>query len=175
MLGKLLLLFTVVPVAELYLLITLGQRLGAELTIGLVLVTGLLGAWLARREGSRVLGNWQAAMAQGQMPKEGVVSSLLVLVGGVLLITPGVLTDVTGLLLLVPWTRRLAAGFIRKRLETRFAIHSFMPSAEGFPVHGPNTADGGGPAGPVIDVDVVDQAQEPATEHSDPPRPSTPA
>ena len=102
MLGKLLLLFTVIPVVELYLLITIGQNVGAGPTIALVLVTGFLGAWLARREGSRVLRSWQGSLARGEIPKEGVISSVLVLVGGVLLVTPGVVTDAMGLVLLLP-------------------------------------------------------------------------
>ncbi len=163
MLGKLLLLFTVVPVVELYLLITIGQSLGAGLTIGLVLVTGLLGASLARREGARVLGSWQTAMAKGQMPKEGVVSSLLVLVGGVLLVTPGVVTDVTGLLLLVPWTRRLAADVVRARLEQRFTVHAVGPGAGGLFEAAMN--GGGVPSGSVIDVDAVDVDEESAAAH----------
>ncbi|MEM9456057.1 MAG: FxsA family protein [Myxococcota bacterium] len=162
MLGKLLLLFTVVPVVELYLLITIGQRLGAEPTIGLVLVTGFLGATLARREGARVLRNWQEAMARGQMPKEGVISSVLVLVGGVLLVTPGVMTDVTGLLLLVPWSRRWIAGVVRSRLEHRLQVRSFVPDPSMF-AHAADRAhpDAGPPhpgptEGAVIDVDAVE-------------------
>lgn len=154
MLGKLLLLFTVIPVVELYLLITIGQHLGAGPTIGVVLGTGLLGAWLAKHEGSRVMRQWQAAMARGEIPKEGVVSSLLVLVGGVLLVTPGVITDLTGLLLLVPWTRRLVAKQVRQRVAHRFqvqGVQGFVADAAGF-------GGMGGPPGPVIDVDVVESA-----------------
>lgn len=161
MFGKLLLLFTVVPVVELYLLITIGQHLGAELTIGLVLGTGLLGASLARREGSRVLRNWQESMARGEMPKEGVVSSLLVLVGGVLLVTPGVVTDLTGLLLLVPWSRRRIAEVVRTRLEHRLQVRSFVPDASVFaPMEG--MAHEEASRGPVIDVDAVETE---ATDH----------
>jgi UPF0716 protein FxsA len=147
-LGKLLLLFTVVPVVELYLLITLGQHMGAEATIALVLGTGFLGAWLAKREGARVLRSWQGSMAKGEIPKEGVVSSVLVLLGGVLLVTPGVITDVTGLVLLVPWTRRLVANAVRKRLEQRLAVQGLVD---------PSVFMGmGRPSGAVIDVDVVE-------------------
>lgn len=162
MLGKLLLLFTVVPVVELYLLITIGGHLGAAPTVALVLITGLLGATLARREGARVLKSWQEATAQGQIPKEGVISSLLVLVGGVLLVTPGVLTDVTGLLLLVPWSRRLVAGVLRRRLEHRFQVQGFVAGPGAF-----LDADigMGGPRGSVIDVDAVERdADDPRSD-----------
>lgn len=149
MIGKVLLLFTVVPAVELYLLITIGQHLGAGPTIGIVLGTGLVGAWLARREGARVMRQWQESMARGEIPKEGVISSVLVLVGGVLLVTPGVVTDVTGLLLLVPWTRRLAAAVVRRQVERRFQLQTFVAGAAGL-------GDLGGPRGPVIDVDAVE-------------------
>lgn len=169
MLGKLLLLFTVVPVVELYLLITIGQNVGAGPTIALVLGTGLLGAWLARREGSRVLRSWQASLARGEMPKEGVISSVLVLMGGVLLVTPGVITDVTGLVLLLPWTRRLVAHAIRKRLEQRLAV----PGVAGDPGLFVDMGGSFGPAGPrgsVIDVDVIEAepAAEPPPQRAEP-------
>lgn len=162
MLGKLLLLFTVVPVVELYLLITIGQNVGAGPTIALVLGTGLVGAWLAKREGGRVLRSWQESMALGQTPKEGVISSVLVLLGGVLLVTPGVVTDVTGLLLLLPWTRRLVANAVRKRLEQRFSVQQLVAHPSMFGMGDPRLFDMGGmgdpagPRGPVIDVDVVE-------------------
>jgi UPF0716 protein FxsA len=162
-LGKLLLLFTVVPVVELYLLIHLGERMGAGATIALVLGTGLAGAWLAKREGARVLRRWQEAMARGEVPQEGVISSLLVLVGGVLLVTPGVLTDVTGLVLLVPWTRRWVADALHRRLARRFAAQS-LPTELGLGLGG---LDPRGPRGVVIDVDVV---EPPATAADDGPR-----
>jgi len=153
-LGKLLLLFTVVPAVELYLLITLGQVLGAGPTIAIVLATGMLGAALARREGARVLENWQEATAKAQIPKDGVVSSVLVLVGGVLLVTPGVVTDLCGFLLLLPWSRRMVASVVRKQLEQRFEVARLMSGSEGLlDMPGPGR---GGPRGAVIDVDVVE-------------------
>lgn len=116
--GKLLLLlFTVVPLVELYLLLFIGDLLGFWPTVAIVLVTGAVGAWLAKREGLRVLRKWQAAIAEHRMPEEGVLGGLLVLVGGVLLVAPGVLTDLAGLLLLIPPTRRFIAKIVRRRVE----------------------------------------------------------
>jgi UPF0716 protein FxsA len=109
--------FTVVPLVELYLLIGLGRQLGVLPTLGLVLVTGLLGAWLAKREGRSVVRSWREATAQGRLPADGILSGALVLVGGVLLVTPGVVTDVAGFLLLLPPTRRLIAARLRRVLE----------------------------------------------------------
>ena len=120
--GKwLFLLFTVVPVLEVFLLVQVGAQLGPWPTVGIVVATGLVGAALARNEGARVFRDWQQAMVQGQLPQDGVLSGLLVLVGGVLLVTPGVLTDVVGLLLLLPLTRRPIAAFVRKRVEAKIA------------------------------------------------------
>jgi UPF0716 protein FxsA len=115
--GRLFLLFTLVPLLELYLLLTLGRLMGVQATVLLVLVTGLLGAALARREGLRVLGQYREALSQGRLPEEGILGGVLVLVGGVLLVTPGVLTDVLGLALLFPPTRRALANLVRRRLE----------------------------------------------------------
>lgn len=157
MLGKLLLLFTVVPVVELYLLITIGKSVGAVPTIALVLATGFLGAWLAKREGARVLRSWQESMARGEIPREGVISSVLVLLGGVLLVTPGVVTDVAGLLLLVPWTRRRVADAVRRRLEQRFSVQRLVADPSVF-------VGMGGPVGTVIDVDVVEPSPAEAGE-----------
>ncbi len=115
--SKLLLLFIILPLVELYLLLRVGDAMGFGPTVLMVLVTGALGALLARREGLRVLREWQATIARGQLPEEGLLGGVLVLVGGVLLIAPGVLTDVTGLLLLFPPSRRLIAAQVRKRVE----------------------------------------------------------
>ncbi len=117
--GKLLLLFTVVPLIELYLLLLVDDLIGFWPTVGIVLATGVVGATLARFEGLRVLKQWRKALFRGKVPEDGVLSGLLVLVGGVLLVTPGVLTDVVGLLLLIPPTRRVVAGWFRRGIERR--------------------------------------------------------
>ncbi len=119
--ARLFLLFTLLPLAELYLLIGIGERVGFLPTLLGVIVVGALGAALARREGFRVLREWQDALAQGRMPSEGVLGGMLVLVGGVLLVTPGVLSDVIGLVLLFPPTRRLVARAVHDRLERSIA------------------------------------------------------
>jgi UPF0716 protein FxsA len=115
-LGRLFLLFTVVPLVELVVLIRIGQWLGALPTIALVAVTGMVGAWLARREGSR---SWRAVrreLTEGRVPGEELLHTLLIVVAGAFLVTPGVFTDVAGLLALVRPTRQLAVKALRKRL-----------------------------------------------------------
>jgi len=120
MFARLLLLFTVVPALELFLLIKLGQWIGALPTVGIILVTGGLGAWLAKREGLDVLRQLQQETQQGMPPAERLVEGLLVLVGGVLLITPGVVTDLTGFLLIMPWSRRWLAPRVGRWVVKRF-------------------------------------------------------
>ena len=117
MIARLFLLFTIVPALELYLLIAIGERIGAPSTIAMLIATGVLGAALARAEGTRVLRAWQQALAAGTVPADGVVSGVLVLLGGALLISPGVITDVAGVLLLVPYTRRLIARMVTARVQ----------------------------------------------------------
>ncbi|MBW2456519.1 MAG: FxsA family protein [Deltaproteobacteria bacterium] len=117
--GKLILLFVVVPLVETYLLAHIGAALGWANTIALVIITGVVGGWLAKLEGTRAWHRWREALAAGRLPEEGVLEGLLLLLGGALLITPGVLTDAVGLALLVPWTRRLVAAYLRPRLEER--------------------------------------------------------
>lgn len=108
--GWLFLLFTALPLLDLWVLLHIGRALGLWSTVALVLATGLAGAWLAKAEGLRVLRDWQRALAEGRLPDEGVLSGALVLAGGLLLVTPGVITDALGLVLLFPPTRRLAAA-----------------------------------------------------------------
>ncbi|WP_419162861.1 FxsA family protein [Candidatus Palauibacter sp.] len=119
MLLRLFLLFTIVPVVELALLIRLGGYLGLGPTLLLVLGTGAAGAWLARREGLR---SWMAVRDElqgGQLPGESLIHALLILVAGVVLITPGVLTDLAGILLLVPPVRRGLIARVRDRLSAQ--------------------------------------------------------
>lgn len=117
LLGRLALLFIVVPILELVLLIELGQLVGLLPTVGLVVFTGVTGAWLARAEGIRVFFQFQQELASGRLPGQALLDGISVLVGGALLLTPGVLTDVVGFSLLFPPTRRWIQGRARARLE----------------------------------------------------------
>ncbi len=117
MLKKLLLLFIVVPVVELILLITLGQWLGTLPTIGLIIFTGVLGAYLVKQQGVQVLAQLRAQLRGGQLPAGPLLDGAMVLVAGALLMTPGILTDTIGLLCLIPASRRVIRRFIWSRLE----------------------------------------------------------
>ncbi|MGH7772330.1 MAG: FxsA family protein [Candidatus Binatia bacterium] len=115
MVARLFLLFTIVPLVELYFLIKIGSYLGALNTILLLLATGFLGAVLIRLEGLRTMRQIADTLSQGAVPAEEMVDGLLIFAAGVLLLTPGVLTDIIALFLLVPSTRTLFKRWLRKK------------------------------------------------------------
>lgn len=117
MLVRLFLLFTIIPLVELYLLIKIGSYLGALNTVLLILITGILGALLARLEGLRTLHQITRNLSQGIVPAEELVDSVIIFIAGILLVTPGVLTDVLGLYFLVPYTRTMFKRWLRRRLD----------------------------------------------------------
>lgn len=118
MLSKLLFIFIILPVAEMFLLIEIGKAIGTIEVIGLTIATGIAGAALAKSQGLSVLRKMQGEMAEGKMPAVNLIDGVMILIGGILLLTPGVLTDAFGLLLLVPWTRVLM-----KRLLIKWMIY----------------------------------------------------
>ena len=119
MLLKLFLAFTLIPLVEIYLLIKLGQNFGAITSILLVIFTGILGAYLARMEGLRTLFRIQETMREGRMPGEELLDALLIAIAGLVLITPGFITDVVGFLLLFPFTRMLAKNWLIERIRAK--------------------------------------------------------
>lgn len=115
MLLQLFLAFTLIPLAELYLLVEVGGRIGALPTIAIVLLTGFTGAWLARMEGLRTMMRVREQLNQGKMPTDELIDGVLILIAGIVLFTPGFLTDMVGLLLLFPPTRMAFRAFaVRK-------------------------------------------------------------
>jgi len=123
MILKLALLFTVVPTVELAILIAVGTWIGVIPATLIVIVTGFLGAWLAKREGSDMLRRLRADLDQGIPPARHIAEGAMVLLGGVLLITPGILTDGVGFLLIVPLSRRWLAPIV-VRLGVRWLTGS---------------------------------------------------
>lgn len=119
----LLLLFTLVPLAEIALLVQLGSQLGFWPTLALVLGTGVAGAALAKWQGLRVLERIQRQLAEGVMPAAEIIDGALLLGAGLLLITPGALTDMAGIALLLPpvrrLVRRLAVDWFAHRVRVR--------------------------------------------------------
>lgn len=119
MFFRLLLLFTVVPALELILLIQLGRHVGFWPTAALVLGTGVVGAWLARREGIKVLRAVSTEMAEGRMPTDHLLDGLLILIAGAVLLTPGLLTDAAGFILLIPGGRRMIRRILSEAISKR--------------------------------------------------------
>ena len=115
--GKLLLLFILVPALELWLLIEIGSRVGALPTLSLIVLTGALGAYLARRQGLGALHRIRSDTAQGRIPASSLADGLFILVAAALLLTPGILTDGLGFLLLTPPVRNRLKREIWRRLE----------------------------------------------------------
>jgi len=116
MLPTLIIIFVLTPVIELFLLIELGKMIGTWNTIAIVVLTGIVGAMLAKSQGLSVLRDMQMDMMNGIMPADSLFDGALVLVGGVLLITPGIITDLLGFLLLIPLTRSGAKKVLKKWL-----------------------------------------------------------
>jgi UPF0716 protein FxsA len=138
MFGNLLVLFIVVPIVELFLLIQLGARIGPWPTIGLIMLTGFLGASLARQQGLSTMRKIQEEMRNGRQPTHELVEGMMILIGGVVLITPGILTDLFGFALLIPWFRN---SLVRK-LRAKFAQPLFnVQNANGKPTDFRNQDD----------------------------------
>lgn len=114
---KLFLLFTIIPTIEIIILIKLSTVFGIFSTLFLVIGTGLLGAFLARLEGLRVFFKIQTEMRAGRMPARDMLDGLLLLVAGVVLITPGLLTDIMGFVFLFPVSRKFLITYIMKKIE----------------------------------------------------------
>lgn len=123
MFAILALLFIVVPLVEVYLLFVVASHLGFLQTVAIVLLTGMAGASLARWQGLQVMRQLQRDLAEGRMPGHTILSGILVLVGAVLLVTPGILTDAVGLLLMIPPVRYAAIALLKLYLRSRFEIH----------------------------------------------------
>jgi len=119
MFGKLLILFIFIPLAELMLLIEIGKAIGTLEVIMLTIVTGVAGAALAKWQGLSVIRKMQQEMGEGRMPASNLMDGVMILVGGILLLTPGVLTDLCGLFLLIPWTRVLFKKLLIKWMSDK--------------------------------------------------------
>ena len=117
MLFKLILLFTAIPIIELMLLLRINQYIGFGPTILLVFMTGVIGALLAKQQGREILQRIKRDMKQGQMPGDELVNGLCVLIGGALLLTPGIITDVAGFSLVIPSARQWLKQSIKRRMQ----------------------------------------------------------
>lgn len=162
MLLRLFLLFTLVPIAELALLIRIGGVIGVPYTLALVIATGAAGAWLARREGLRSWLAVQNELATGRVPGEELGHGVLILIAGIVLLTPGVITDVMGIALLMRPVRRAIIRRVRASFERQLA-----EGTAGF-VRGPGvgvfwSGTAGRPGSPFDAIDPADRPTDHAT------------
>ena len=134
MFGRLLLLFVLIPIIELYLLLQLGARIGFMPTLGLIVLTGALGATLARQQGLSALAKIQNELKSGRPPAMEMVEGALIVVGGIVLLTPGILTDLFGFALMIPKFRKSFA----ERLKCGFGSSFVRTLTSGFQAHGSN-------------------------------------
>jgi UPF0716 protein FxsA len=119
--------FIVIPILELYVIIQVGQGLGIPETMVLLLLVSLTGAWLCKHEGLRAWRRFRAALDEPRIPTQEVVDGALVLLAGALMLTPGFLTDIVGLLLVLPPTRAVANRLIRARVRSSFGMGTLGP------------------------------------------------
>lgn len=127
MFGKLLALFIAIPLVEMLILIKLGEVFGFWPTVMLVILTGFLGATLARFVGFRVWSEIQAELSAGRIPAEKMIDAMILFAAGIFLVTPGLLTDITGLLLLFPGPRNLLKRWLRRQFENSMRGHGAGP------------------------------------------------
>jgi UPF0716 protein FxsA len=171
--GLLLVAFIVVPVVEIYVIIQIGQVIGAWWTILLLVADSILGSWLVKREGSRAWRALRAALEERRMPARELADGVLIVVGGTLMLTPGFVTDFFGILCILPMTRplgrRVLAGLIGRRLVG--VAFPTGPRSQPGPGAGAWTQQRPGPGNPdngVVQGEVVDEG--PQEGNQPPPR-----
>src|SRR4051794_39629998 len=149
------LLFVVLPVVEIYVLIRIGQTIGAWWTVLLLVADGFLGSWLLKREGTRAWAALRLALDERRMPARELADGALVLVGGTLLVTPGFVSDIAGLFCVLPLTRPLARAVLLRWLSRRVVATVTGPRTTDPGTTDPRTRQRPGP-GSVVQGEVVD-------------------
>ena len=167
----LIVLFIVVPIAELYVIIQVGQLIGVVPTLILLLADAVLGSMLLKHEGRGAWRRFNEALAARRFPGREVADGLLIVVGGTLLLTPGFLTDILGLFLLLPPTRAIARRVLKRLTIGRFAVVGISRGGAG-PIAGPGpfTRPPGDGARPKRDYDFDASAEEVPGDYDRDPR-----
>jgi UPF0716 protein FxsA len=165
----LVLVFIVVPIAELYVIIQVGGLIGVGPTLLLLLLDAILGSWLLKHEGRAAWRRFNQALAERRMPAKEVADGFLIILGGALLIAPGFITDVFGILFLLPPTRAVARRVLRRFTVGRVAVAGFPGGATmgGFGASGSTRS--GAKRSYDYDVDAEEVPEEPAFDHRLPP------
>ena len=169
MLPFLFLLFILLPIAELWLIIEIGGAIGVPLTLALLIVDSLVGAALARSQSRAGWERFNVALAEGRIPAKEVFDGAMIILGGALLLTPGFITDVFGLALLIPPSRALIRGFLARLLGRRGAV-AFRMAEFGYarrPGSGPRPGRGYDYEGSASEVAEPSSELEPGPAESD--------
>jgi UPF0716 protein FxsA len=125
MFGKIFLLMILVPLVDFYILYAVSFKIDFWPTVALVILTGIVGHTLFKKQGMHILTSIKSELSQGQMPGDKIISGVIVLIGGVLLMTPGFLTDIVGILFLIPGVRRLIRSYFKGRMASGIQNGSF--------------------------------------------------
>jgi UPF0716 protein FxsA len=120
MFFRILALFIIIPILELVILLKLGNVIGIGYTLFIIILTGVIGVWLAKSQGFIVLSQFRQSLEYGYMPGDSIVEGILILLGGAVLLTPGLITDTIGFMLLIPFTRKLIREMLKNRLRYYF-------------------------------------------------------
>jgi len=118
-------LFIIVPVVELYILIEVGKKIGSLTTIGIIILTGILGAYLVKSQGFMILKKIQNDLNEGILPGNSLIQGAIILAGGILLLTPGFITDIIGFIFLIPASRRVVKKYLLKWLKGKIKKGNF--------------------------------------------------
>lgn len=137
---RLLFLFVMVPLVELFILIKLGKYLGTLNTILIIILTGILGAAFARSQGAGIISRIRNSLNQGQIPGNELIQGLLILVGGLMLITPGFITDLLGFSLILPQSRKLFVGWLLTYMKNKIQSGRWQVNDSRF--HSPDDTNG---------------------------------
>ncbi len=164
------LLFVVLPVLEIYVLIQVGQVIGAWWTVLLLIADGFLGSWLIKHEGTRAWGALQEALQQRRMPARELADGILVLAGGLMMISPGFVLDILGMVLILQVTRPIGRRLLTRVVSSRMLAGGYVgPGSPGFGQDGFGPVGDGrnegrprpGSQGPVVEGEVVDPPDGP--------------
>ncbi len=150
--------FVVVPLVEIWAILQVGRLVGPWWTIVLLVLDSLLGAWLVKREGGRAWRALREALQHGRMPAREIADGALVLIGGTLMLSPGFVLDLVGILLILPFTRPVARRLLTTVVERRLVVAPLGAAGAFGAGFGPRNASRPGPGGegPVVRGDVVE-------------------
>lgn len=146
--------FVLVPILEIYVLIQVGQVIGAWWTVLLLVADSILGSWVIKREGGRAWRALRTALDSGRMPADELADGALILVGGTLMLSPGFVTDVGGILLILPFTRPIFRRLLARVVTRRLTVMG--PLGAGMPGRAPGAGPDARRPGPVVRGEVVE-------------------